>query len=53
MQEDEEQAGSLLVEDKEDKEESCDSEAEDAARLQRRPAGEAAWVDEDDELEEE
>lgn len=53
VEEDEEQAGSLLVEDKEDKEESCDSEAEDAARLQRRPAGEAAWVDEDDELEEE
>lgn len=50
-QEDEEQTGALLAEDAVD--ESDESEAEDEARLRRRPTGEAAWVDEDDELEEE
>lgn len=47
-QEDEEQSGTLL-EDRAD--ESDESEAEDEARLQTDR--EAAWVDEDDELEEE
>ncbi|KAF1380236.1 hypothetical protein PFLUV_G00184740 [Perca fluviatilis] len=46
-----EQTGSLLVEDGDH--ESGESEAEDAARLQRRPIRAAAWVDEDDDLEEE
>ncbi|XP_031172813.1 U3 small nucleolar RNA-associated protein 18 homolog isoform X2 [Sander lucioperca] len=46
-----EQTGSLLVEDGDD--ESGESEAEDAARLQGRPIRAAAWVDEDDNLEEE
>ncbi|XP_078101555.1 U3 small nucleolar RNA-associated protein 18 homolog isoform X2 [Sander vitreus] len=46
-----EQTGSLLVEDGDD--ESGESEAEDAARLQRRPIRAAAWVDEDDDREEE
>lgn len=50
-QEDEEQTDSLLTEDKDD--ESGDSEAEDEARLQLGPTRGAAWVDEDDELEEE
>ncbi|XP_041813327.1 U3 small nucleolar RNA-associated protein 18 homolog [Chelmon rostratus] len=51
VEEDEEQTGALLAEDAVD--ESDESEAEDEARLRRRPTGEAAWVDEDDELEEE
>ncbi|XP_070779627.1 U3 small nucleolar RNA-associated protein 18 homolog [Enoplosus armatus] len=50
-EEDEEQTGTLLVEEKDD--ESGESEAEDGAHLQVQPTREAAWVDEDDELEEE
>lgn len=50
-QEDEEQTGTLLVEDRD--EESGESENEDEARLQVQPTRKAAWVDEDDELEEE
>lgn len=46
--EDEEQSGTLLEEDKTD-----ESEAEDEARLQLQTDREAAWVDEDDELDEE
>ncbi|XP_044037158.1 U3 small nucleolar RNA-associated protein 18 homolog isoform X2 [Siniperca chuatsi] len=51
VEEDEEQTGTLLGEDEDD--ESGESEAEDEARLQLQPTREAAWVDEDDELEEE
>lgn len=47
-QEDEEQSGTLLEEDKAD-----ESEAEDEARLQLQTDRKAVWVDEDDELEEE
>lgn len=50
-QEDEEQTAALLVEDEDH--ESGESEAEDGARLQLQPTRGAAWVDEDDELEEE
>lgn len=49
-QEDEEQAATLL-EDKPG--ESEESESEDEAHLQLRSSRAAAWVDEDDELEEE
>lgn len=49
-QEDEEQTGTLLVEDRD--EESGESDDEDNARLQLQPTRKAAWVDEDDELEE-
>ncbi|XP_076609639.1 U3 small nucleolar RNA-associated protein 18 homolog isoform X1 [Chaetodon auriga] len=48
VEDDEEQTGTLLAEDAVD-----ESEDEDEARLQLRPTREAAWVDEDDELEEE
>ncbi|XP_023251534.1 U3 small nucleolar RNA-associated protein 18 homolog isoform X1 [Seriola lalandi dorsalis] len=50
-QEDEERTDTLLVEDED--EESGESEDESEARLQLQPARKAAWVDEDDELEEE
>lgn len=49
-QEDEQQVDTLLLEDA--AEESGQSEAEDEARQQRQPTRGAAWVDEDDELEE-
>ncbi|XP_070703390.1 U3 small nucleolar RNA-associated protein 18 homolog [Pempheris klunzingeri] len=51
VEEDEEQTEPLLAEDKD--EESGESEDEDEARVRPRPTREAAWVDEDDELEEE
>lgn len=51
VEEDEEQTETLLVEDKDD--ESGESEDEDEARTQLQPARKAAWVDEDDELDEE
>nr|XP_046272489.1 U3 small nucleolar RNA-associated protein 18 homolog [Scatophagus argus]XP_046272490.1 U3 small nucleolar RNA-associated protein 18 homolog [Scatophagus argus] len=51
VEEDEEQSGALLVED--EVKVSSESEAEDEARPQLQPIREAAWVDEDDELEEE
>ncbi|XP_039979990.1 U3 small nucleolar RNA-associated protein 18 homolog isoform X2 [Xiphias gladius] len=47
---DEEPTETLLVEDKD--EESAESEDEDEARVQLQPTRKAAWVDEDDELEE-
>uniref|UniRef100_A0A3B4YHF9 U3 small nucleolar RNA-associated protein 18 homolog n=1 Tax=Seriola lalandi dorsalis TaxID=1841481 RepID=A0A3B4YHF9_SERLL len=47
----EERTDTLLVEDED--EESGESEDESEARLQLQPARKAAWVDEDDELEEE
>ncbi|XP_026204550.1 U3 small nucleolar RNA-associated protein 18 homolog [Anabas testudineus] len=50
VEEDEEQTGTLLVEDRD--EESGESDDEDNARLQLQPTRKAAWVDEDDELEE-
>lgn len=48
---DEDQTGALLVEDRD--EESGESEDEDGARPQLQMTRKAAWVDEDDELEEE
>lgn len=48
---DEDQTGALLVEDRD--EESGESEDEDEARPQLQTSRKAAWVDEDDELEEE
>ncbi|XP_067427022.1 U3 small nucleolar RNA-associated protein 18 homolog [Thunnus thynnus] len=50
VEEDEEQTGTLLAEDGD--EESGESEAENEARPQVQPTRKAAWVDEDDELEE-
>ncbi|XP_030264007.1 U3 small nucleolar RNA-associated protein 18 homolog [Sparus aurata] len=50
VEEDEQQVDTLLLEDA--AEESGQSEAEDEARQQRQPTRVAAWVDEDDELEE-
>lgn len=52
VEEDEEQAGPLLLEDK-DEEEGEESEDEGRARQQLQAKRKAAWVDEDDELEEE
>ncbi len=49
-QKDEEQTAALL---EDEDHESGESEAEDGARLQLQPTRGAAWVDEDDELEEE
>ncbi|XP_071320771.1 U3 small nucleolar RNA-associated protein 18 homolog [Trachinotus anak] len=51
VEEHEEQTETLLVEDKD--EESGESEDENEAHLQLQPTRKAAWVDEDDELEEE
>lgn len=51
VEEDEEQSEAQPADDGDD--ESAESEAEDGARGQLRPSREAAWVDEDDELEEE
>ncbi|KAM7387635.1 hypothetical protein PAMA_009988 [Pampus argenteus] len=51
VEEDEKKTGTLLTEDDDD--ESAKSEAEDDARLQLQPTRRAAWVDDDDELEEE
>lgn len=51
QEEQEERSGTLLVEDRDEDSGDEDSEAEDEARQQR--SREAAWVDEDDELEEE
>lgn len=50
QQEDEQQDDMLLLQD--GAEDSGESDAEDEARLQRQPTRGAAWVDEDDELEE-
>ncbi|CAK6984509.1 U3 small nucleolar RNA-associated protein 18 homolog [Scomber scombrus] len=50
-QEDEEQTVAVSVEAGD--EESGESEAEEAARVQEQPSSRAAWVDDDDELEEE
>uniref|UniRef100_A0A3Q0T0W0 U3 small nucleolar RNA-associated protein 18 homolog n=1 Tax=Amphilophus citrinellus TaxID=61819 RepID=A0A3Q0T0W0_AMPCI len=52
VEDDEEQAGPLLLEDK-DEEEGEESEDEGGARQQLQAKRKAAWVDEDDELEEE
>lgn len=51
-QEDEDQTGLLLLEDK-DEEEAKESEDEGGVRQELQAEKKAAWVDEDDELEEE
>ena len=53
FEQEEEQTGAQLVEDQDQGSAGSEEEDEDEAGLQLRPTRKPAWVDEDDELEEE